>query len=157
MGCILFITIILKQLWNGNSALEQRFILACKVLWACLMSCSTRAVTVSPWGLPSQAGRFCLPRTDCTCAASIPVGLAVLSTAHLPYIRSTKTCFGWPEVGLETKHEEEVCGRRSSGQSYQGQLEVVFTFQLATAEVKGELREMTVGNSSSDEFESSPR
>lgn len=72
--------------------------------------------------LPNKKG---LIPWDYTSAASILAGVMVLSTVQLQPFWSTKTCFARPETDLDTEHEEEACGKKSSESSYQWQQEAV--------------------------------
>lgn len=113
MGRFLFISVILKQidpcLQSATGMFHKK---------------TPHVTTVS--ALPI---RKALIPEHCTSAASLPVSAAVLSTAQLQPTGSEGTCFGWPQIDLDTKHERETCRRKNSEWSYQWQLEVVFTCQ----------------------------
>lgn len=58
---------------------------------------------------------------DYMCASSISAGITVLNTAQLQPFRSNKTSFGLPETALDTEHDKEACGMKSSDQACQWQ------------------------------------
>lgn len=60
---------------------------------------------------------------DYMCASSISAAITVLHTAQLQPSRSNKNWFGWPETALDTEHEEEAFGMKSSDQGCQWQQE----------------------------------